>query len=338
MNNFFYKRNISILLGQLTLIISIISVIPLPVVSQTEETIVVDRIVAVVNDEIITLFDLNQALQPYAENIRALGYSEEKERKTLFKLRSDLLNQLIDSILTDQEIKKNNIRVSKQQIDNAIERIKEARYLTDEELRAGLSKQGLTMEEYRKGLKQQFLKTRLVNREVKSKIVITDEDIRSYYNNHRENYAGEKKYHLWNIFIRVSPLSAESKKHFALEKMEAVLAKLKQGHPFETLAIRNPGSSSAPKRADLGLYRLNELSPQLQKVVKKMEAGQFTSVLKTDQGYQIVYVQKVLETEAKSLAEVKSEIHEILYNESVDNKYQTWLEDLRNRSHIRIIK
>ena len=66
---------------------------------------VVDRIVAVVNDEIITLFDLNQTLKPYEANIEALGYTPEKKRETLFKLRSDLLNKLIDQKLADQQIK-----------------------------------------------------------------------------------------------------------------------------------------------------------------------------------------------------------------------------------------
>ena len=114
-----------------------------------EEPLIVDRIVAVVNDEIITLFDLNQTLKPYETNIEALGYTPEKKRETLFKLRSDLLNKLIDEKLADQQIKKNNIKVSTKQIDMAIERIKETRSYTDEDLRAGLAQQGLTMEEYR---------------------------------------------------------------------------------------------------------------------------------------------------------------------------------------------
>ena len=309
-----------------------------PINGQAADAVVVDRIVAVVNSDLITLFDLNQTFRPYEANIKALGYAPEKERETLFKLRSDLLNQLIERKLTDQVIKKNNIEVSEQEIDDGIERLKEARSLTDEDLRAGLSQQGLTIEEFRKNIKQQLLRHNLVNREIKSKIVITEDEIKVYYDAHREKYAGELKYHLWNMFVRIPEYTDESSKRHALEKMEAVITQLKQGRSFESLAAYDPASPMAPKGADLGLFKLDELSAELRKAVSGMKAGEFSPILKTDMGYQIIYVQKIVETESKSVDAVKAEIHETLYNETADNMFQTWLKDLRKRSHIKIIK
>jgi peptidyl-prolyl cis-trans isomerase SurA len=302
------------------------------------ESVVVDRIVAVVNDQIITLYDLDQTLQPYEDNIRALGYSPEKERETLYKLRTDLLNKLIDEKLADQLILKNNIKVSSQEIDNAIERIKESRSFTDEDFRTGLAQQGLTMEEYRENLKQQLLRSKLLNLEVRSKIVITDEDIEKYYNDHREQYAGETKYDIWNIYIRFSQFAGAPEKQSALEEMEAILARLKQGQKFESLVSELPNSPKGPEGSDLGLFRLDELSPGLQKVVKDMKAGEYSQILDTDQGYQIIYIQNLIVTESKAISEVKSEIQEILYRESIDNRYNSWLSELRKRSHIKIIK
>jgi peptidyl-prolyl cis-trans isomerase SurA len=300
--------------------------------------VVVDRIVAVVNDDLITLFDLNQKFRPYEENIKALGYAPERERETLFKLRTDLLNQLIERTLSDQVVKKNNIDVSEQEIDTALERLKDARSLTDDDLRAGLAQQGVTIEEYRKNIKQQLLRNKLVNREIKSKIVITENDINAYYDAHREKFAGELNYHLWNIFIRTPKFADDSTRRLALEKMEAVLTQLKQGQSFESFAVDDSNSPTAPKGADLGQFKLEELSPELQEAVRGMKAGDFSPILKTDMGYQIIFVQKLVEAESKSLAAVKSEIHEILYNETVDNRFQKWLKDLRKRSHIKIIK
>ena len=302
------------------------------------DTVVVDRIVAVVNEDLITLYDLNQDFQPYEANIKALGYSPEKEREALFKLRTDLLNRIIDRKLTDQAVKRNNIEVSEKEIDAALERIKQERSLTDEDLRAGLAQQGLTLEEYRQSLKQQLLRNMLVNREIKSKIVITEDEIKKYYEAHSEKYAGETKYHIWSMFIKVPEFAGESMKQFAVEKMEAVAARLKQGHSFESLAAEKPDGPIAPEGADLGLYRLDELSPQLQKAVKDMQAGDFSSILKTDMGYQIIYVQKIIKTDAKSLADVQSEIQKILYDEAADNRFQTWLDNLRKKSHIKIIQ
>ncbi len=306
--------------------------------AQADQTAVVDRIVAVVNDEIITLFDLNQTLRPYEENIQALGYPDEKAREMLFKLRSDLLSKLINAKIADQQINKNNIKVSNQEIDMAIERMKEARSYTEEDLRAGLAEQGLTMEEYRQNLKQQLLRGKLVNREVKSKIVITNEEIEKYYNAHRDKYAGQTKYHIWNISIRFDPYANDSEKRIAFQKMEAVLTKLKQGRSFESIATETPSAPGEPHGADLGLYQLDDLSTELLAVLKNMKAGEYSSILNADNGYQIVYIEELIATDPKTTSEVKNEIEDILYNEAIDNRYNAWLSELRKKSHIKIIK
>ena len=295
---------------------------------------VVDRIVAVVNSDIITLYDLNLAFRPYEANIKALQYSPDKERQTLFQVRSDVLNKLIDSQLADQQVKREQITVSQKEIDSTIERVKESRSLTDEQLREGLAAQGITMEEYRKEIESQILRTKLVNREVKSKIVITKEDIKLYYESHQENYAGAKKYYLWNIFTKVSGSDRDA----ALQQMQAVEAKLKQGLSFDIMVNQLNDSSSSVQGTDLGLYRRDELSEELRTVVAKLKADEFSEILETNFGYQIIYVQKIEATAAKPLEEVEDEIQEVLYREFVDDKYQEWLEDLRARSHIRIIQ
>ncbi len=115
------------------------------------------------------------------------------------------------------------------------------------------------------------------------------------------------------------------------------MAKLNQGVSFEDLVNQLKDSSSPVQGADLGLYRLEELSEQLRGVVTKLKAGEFSEVLDTDFGPQIIYVQKIQQTPTKSLDEIESEIEEVLYNESVDNRYQDWLDELRKRSLIKII-
>ena len=295
---------------------------------------VVDRVVAVVNGDIVTLYELNKAFKPFEANIKALRYPSEKERETLFQVRRDLLNQLIDSQLADQQVKRYQISVTQNEIDTAIERIKEARSFTDEQLREGLAAQGLTMEEYRKELESQILRTKLVNREVKSKIVITQEDIKAYYDRHKEKYAGDKKYYLWNIFVKASEFERET----ALKEINAVEARLKQGASFEAQVKELNASASPVKGTDLGLYRRDELSSELQKVVENLKADEFSPVLETNFGYQIIYVQQIQETPPQPLQEVEADIKQTLYNEYVDTRYQDWLEELRARSYIKVIQ
>jgi len=142
---------------------------------------IVDRIVAVVNNEVITYLELQQELRPYQEQIKSRGYDEDEEREMLFKLREDMIYRLIDDKLADQEIKKNNITISEAEVDASIERLKASRMWSDEEFRMALESEGMTLEELRQSMKSQALRNRLVGREVSSKIVITQEEVRAYY-------------------------------------------------------------------------------------------------------------------------------------------------------------
>jgi peptidyl-prolyl cis-trans isomerase SurA len=306
--------------------------------NKIESAEVVDRIVAVVNDDIITLFDLGHLLKPYVEKIEQANYSTETAQKMLYRVREDALNQLIDRKLTDQEIKRTKITISEKELDDRIEQIKTANFYTDEDMREGLAKSGLTMEEYRQQMKDQILRIKLINLEVKSKIVITTEDIKAYYEKHQNKYAGKEKYHLRNIIMKVPPLADDNDKFEIKTKMDSVLAKLNAGESFDTLAMIYSESSLAAEGGDLGLFELDSLSPQLKAAIKEMKAGEFTSVIDTDQGYQIFFVQDVSKTPGKSLEDVSSEIERILYDEIVNNKFQAWVEDLRKQSHIKIIR
>ena len=96
-------------------------------------------------------------------------------------------------------------------------------------------------------------------------------------------------------------------------------------------------SELATEGGDLGFFKLESLSPQLQEALKEVSVGGFTPILETDQGYQIFYVQALEVTPGKALKEVAPEIQEKLYAEVVDKKFKSWLEDLRKRSHIKIV-
>ena len=299
---------------------------------------VVDRIVAVVNDDVITLSELNKVIKPYVEKIRTLGYLPEKEKQLIFKVRESILNRLIDEKIEDQEIKRAKIEISDEQIDNTIERAKRTNYITDEELRAELAKEGLSMKEYRKQIKEKILRTRLVNLNVKSKIVITKEDIKAYYEKHPEKYGGKDKYHLRNIIMKI-PSFADSDKRIEIKrKMDEILEKLKAGQSFEDLAKKYSESSAASDGGDLGMFEFDSLSPELQKAIKKIKPGEFTSVLDTDQGYQIFFLEKIVKVSGKPLKEVSPDIERTLYEESVDRKYNSWLESLRKQAVIKIIQ
>lgn len=299
---------------------------------------VVDRIVAVINDDVLTLVELDQAVQPYRTKLGTMGYTAEKERQMLFKVREDVLNQLIDEKLTDQEIRKADISVTDKEVDSAIERLKAARFLTQEDLQAALARDGMSLDDYRKRVKDQLLRTKLVNRQIKSKIVITKEDVQAYYERNRSEYGGPKKYHLRNIMMQVPPPAGEQEKQAVYRTITAVYAKLKAGESFEAMARQYSQSPMASEGGELGVFELKDLSPQIQAAVQNLKPGEFSQILDTEYGYQIFSVQEILENDGKTLETVTPEIESKLFDEVVNQKFTEWLQELRKHAHIKIIQ
>ncbi|MBF0227436.1 MAG: peptidylprolyl isomerase [Desulfobacterales bacterium] len=299
---------------------------------------IVDKIVAIVNDDIITLSDINQESMPFEKRIKSAGYPSYKENELLKNLHSDMLNKLIDQKITDQEIKKTEIKISDKEVDAYIDRIKEANFMTSEDFVRALSKDNLTVDEYKNQVKGQILRNKLVNYKVKSKIVITKEDIKAYYEKNKNLYAGEKKYHLRHILMKISSFADTDEKKAVLKKMEEIYQKLKEGESFERIAKNYSESPYASKGGDLGFFKIDELLGQIKENVYNLKEGEFTQIIDTEQGYQIFYLEKIENVNKKSFEESSSEIEKKLYDEIVEKTFKSWLSDLRQNSHIKIIK
>ena len=298
---------------------------------------VLDRIVAVVNEDIILLSELKDRMEPYAQRIRQQGFDQDKERQMLFKVHAEMLDRLVDEKLTDQEIKRNNIQVEPAEIDRTIERIKSANSFTDEDLRRFLEQEQMTMEQYREKIKEQALRTRLVNYQVKSKIVITEDEIQAYFDSHPEVYGGKIRYRLRNILMQVSDFSTTAEKQAIQEEMQQIRSRIEAGESFAKLAQAFSQSPAAADGGDIGEFAEETLSPQIQAALDGLKPGQTTGVLDTDHGFQLFYVEAINRVEGKSLDSVKEDIHQKLFAEVVDKKFLSWLEDLRSQSHIKII-
>jgi peptidyl-prolyl cis-trans isomerase SurA len=296
---------------------------------------VVDRVAAVINDDIVLLSELNVALVPYYKKIAATGYSDEQARRMRFKTREEVLAQLVDETLTDQEIKRLGLTISSAEVDSMLERIKEVNYLTDEELRSALEREGTTFAAYREDLKKQLLRTKLVNIEVKSKIVVTEADIKAYYEAHQDRYQGEPEYHLRNIVLAIPDANAAPA---VRKRMETIVAELKAGLSFAEAARRYSESVLAEEGGDLGRISLSTLSDEIRKALKGLKPGEYTDIVVTDQGLQLFYVEELYTAPGRSLAEASAEIEDKLYKQIVDEKFDTWLKHLRSQAHIKIIK
>ncbi|MBW2260022.1 MAG: peptidylprolyl isomerase, partial [Deltaproteobacteria bacterium] len=273
---------------------------------------------------------------PYLRKLREANYPPEAEREMVFKLRMDVLNRMIEEKLTSQEAEKLEVIISDAEVDAQIERIKSQHFITDEELRKSLAGEGLTLEEYRERLRAQILQATLVNIEVKSKIAITDKDIREYYEENKGYYEEIKKYHLRTILIK-APFSASSDdKETARAMMESIVRALHSGAPFDELARKYSEDSSAAAGGDLGQFSLDDLSVQVQEALRTMSKGEVSRILETPDGYRILMVQDIEKKPGKSMEEATTEIQEKLYQRVVEEEYEAWLKALRERSYVKI--
>lgn len=284
---------------------------------------VVDRIVAIVNEDIITLTELNTALRPYIDKIDSAGYTGDQKEKILFKLRTDMLSRMVDRKLTDQEVKKFNITVTDKEIDAAIERLKQAQLMTQEDLETALEKDGMTFADYREKMRLEIMRPKLINYSVKSKVIVTDKDVAAYYAEHQAEYAGVRKFRLSNILV-----SDES-------AAETVWNRLEAGEDFKVLAGELSKAPNAAEGGALGSFALDTLSDQLKVAIGKLEPGQYTNVIPTDQGFQIFFLDEIVESKGNALDEVKDEIQKKLYDSIVEKKFNSWLESLRTKSLIK---
>jgi peptidyl-prolyl cis-trans isomerase SurA len=299
---------------------------------------VADRIVAIVNDDCVTLSELNEALEPFLLKMEKDGYPPGAAQQARFQLRQRVLDMMIDKKLTEQEAKKAAIFVQDKEVDQYLERTKAEHSMTEEDLRKALAADGYTLEEYRVQLKDRLLRMKLVNLHVKSKIAITEQDIKKYYEEHEEEYQGEKKYHLRTIFVKAPSSATADEKEAAREKIESVKAALDTGGPeaFDELATRFSEDASAAEGGDLGTFALGDLSERIREAISGMKAGEISPILEIPSGYQILMVQDIEAGPGKPLEDVKKEIQQKVYQKAVEEKYEVWIKKLRERSYVKI--
>ena len=190
-------------------VVSISCVVP----SASFSAEVVDRIVAVVNDELISYTMLNEAFKPYEKRILEQNYSFSQEMTMRFEFRERVINQMVDEKLTEQEVRRLGIKIGSDEVDAAIEQTKSMNSLTDEQLRKSLAEEGLTMAAYKKNMRNQLLRTRLIQYEVKSKIIVTQEDIESYYNTNKSEF-GDKPLEEVTDGVREKVYQSQAEKKF----------------------------------------------------------------------------------------------------------------------------
>ncbi len=296
-----------------------------------------NRVVAIVNDDIITLYELDRKIR---EMTGVSSYElRARDERAYIQTRRNVLDLLINEKISQEKIRELGIEVSENEVDSTIEKIKMNNGLTHEGLLAGLKEQGISYESYRENIKDQLERVRLINFEVKSRIIVTEEKIREYYDQNREQFSTKEKVHLATIILtnegRANQESAENLRGRA----EEIYLRLRQGEDFGELARKFSQGPGAQEGGDIGFLAASELDPELASVVKNMTVGEVSDPI-TRGGGSALQVIKLLERRegtVRPFEEVKDSISDILYRAEVDKRYSAWIKELRKKAYTKII-
>ena len=197
---------------------------------------IAERIVAVVNGDVITLSELNSAFEPFVKRIED-GYKGPDKEKVIAENKQLLLNKMIDNIIIDQEAKKTQIVIKDEEVTDTINGFLSRRKMTMEDLINELAKENSSLEAHRKEVKAHLLRMRLLRREIRSKVAVTEEEIGEYYRKNRDAYEGKEAVWMKQVLI-LYPKGADARTKAKLrEEMDAIHKRLLKGEQFELLAV-----------------------------------------------------------------------------------------------------
>jgi len=291
----------------------------------------VDRIVAVVNDDIILYSELQEQAAILEKLNPNLNLSSPQNRS---QFERQVLQGMVQERLAEQEVKRQNINVSKHDIDAAVEGFKKENGFTDDQLKYVLQQQGKTLDEFRTNIKKQLERARLIERVLKSKTVITDEQVDAYLKSHPMTTDMSERRHLAVIFLPIRDSSQASQVEGLAKEIHK---KLKAGEDFGKLARQHSQGPAPEDGGDIGFIAVSDLAPAIASATRGLDANQFTDPMKTPQGY---YIIKVVEVDRKpqkvdgSISREKA--RSMLMQEQIDKKYDQWIADLKEKAFIQI--
>jgi peptidyl-prolyl cis-trans isomerase SurA len=285
---------------------------------------VIDGIAAVVNEEVITTFELDREYQLMQKELEKLPAGEK------MGLKSAALNRLVDKKLIDQKIRELDIRVMDDEIKLAIDDVKKQNNMTQEALVQALAAQGLSFEQYRAQLKEQLERLRLMSQEVRSKIQVGDTEVREYYDANRAKYGAVEQFSARHIFFKIDRKGGAAE----LARVEAIAADvLKQaraGKDFAELAKTYSNDPAAAKDGgDLGTFKKADMLPEIGDSVAAMKKGEISELVLSQAGLHIIKLEDISLSSGKPFSEVKGDIEELLYKKKADERFAQWVKDLR---------
>lgn len=304
-------------------------------VTARAERKVIERIVARVNDDIVTLTEYNNELIRLRNDLSRVYQGEELER-AYEKQRDSALENIIQNKLLVQKAKEMGFGSKIDlEVSSYIEGFRKQNGIPDmKSLEQALAQAGMSMAMWREEIKNSILQEALIGTFVQSKVVTTDEEIQKYYDAHKAEFTKPAEVEIAEIVFYLEG----NKEADVQAKGEAALERLKKGEDFADLAKKLSEGPTAQQGGNIGAFKFGTMAQDIQRSVFALPVGQYTGMLKSKFGYQIIKVMSRKEAELIPVAEVKKNIQSKIYYDKYRPLLEKFLKEVRDESYVEIYK
>lgn len=299
-------------------------------------TDVMDGVVAVVNDRVITLSEVRMVIGPILPQLQRDFRGEELNAK-LRSLQTDAINSLIERALILDEFKTKGYTIPENTIDRELSEIIASEFNNDRgAFTRTLQAQNLTVTQYREKLRERVIIQAMRGRKGQQYLVISPHRIEEYYKEHQKDFAVEDQIKLRMIFIKKAPADAEAAPDARRKLGAEILGKLDAGESFESLAKLYSEGKEAKQGGDWGWVGKDVLRKELGETAFQLKAKQHSQLIETAEGYYLLFVEDVKPAHTKPLVEAREDIEKILIELQRDKMQDEWIKTLRAKAYIRL--
>lgn len=309
------------------------------------KTEMLDRIAAVVNDDVITLFELEESGREYLARIREKAPADQVDTM-LEEGRKQLLDKLINQRLISQQAVNANIQVSNQELESTHAGQLQKMELSEEEFRDKLEQSGLSVEKYKSDLRSKILRDKLIRFEVRSKVVVTEEMMKEYYATQYSEEIEDGDYYLLQIGftwgdseeVQNSPELLEADKARARQRAKKARQLIVDGADFGAIAKQSSDLPSAADGGDIGVLEKDDMAAYMRDAIVELDVGEISPVLETPMGYQFFKLlsrKKDEGVERIPFEAVKEDIRQKLMERNFKETYRQWVEEIKKSSYVK---
>lgn len=294
---------------------------------------VIEQIIAIIDGEPYTLSNFSE----YATTRMNRNFPQGNLNQ-IGKEDQEVLEQFITEKLLEAEVRESGIKVTQEDVARYIVQIREKNGITEEELKAALSREGVTLESYRATIKGEIEKSEIINRQVRKRVNITAEDVERYYRLNEKKYTTEQRVRLRHMLFPLSNGASPEQAKEVQAKASGIYKRIVAGEDFSKLAKEYSEGAGASEGGDIGWVSRGGLLKEIEEIAfEKLSAGEVSQPFQTSLGFHLVKLEARDGGTPLSLSLVQGQVKEELYAKALEERFQKWLKsDLRKKHRVEV--